>query len=140
MREIRYRGMQMHGTKAGRWLYGSLIVCESADKGYTHSIYDPCAPLQSSLSGFIYVDPKTVGQLTGRHDKNGTPIYGGDILTWHDPPVYWEVKWDEEWLGWHVVAHIKEYGEVDEGRLANKRNIEVIGNIHQNAELLEDKS
>ena len=88
---------------------------ESKDYGYT------C----------IEVIPETVGQYTGVTDKNDTKIFEGDIVTM---PSYHGGK--------HKTVVYFKNGKfaVDGSNYSFKdicpRNMEVIGNIHDNPELL----
>ena len=130
MREILFRGKITEPCKyQGQWLEGfygegdglSLIAIQESN----------------GLNGF-FCDPLTVGQYTGLTDKNGTRIFEGDILEGDlednlDPGAKWRsvVVWEK--FGWnckegHVSLPIDEF---------DIKESEVIGNIHDNPELME---
>lgn len=130
MREMLFRGKiielcQYHG----QWLEGFYGV----DDG------KPLIAIQQNngLNGF-FCDPLTVGQCTGLKDRNGTRIFEGDILEGDlednlDPGAKWRnvVVWEK--FGWnckegHVSLPIDDF---------DIKECEVIGNIHDNPELME---
>lgn len=78
-REIKFRGktLKQHTIDgkvipAGTWIYGYYYKYHDS-----HRIIMP-AYLQSQIA--LDVDPHTVGQFTGRYDKNNTPVYEGDVI------------------------------------------------------------
>ena len=79
----------------------------------------------------------TLEQYTGLKDKNGKEIYEGDILTWagHYIGDYWQkvnigkVYYDE---GSYDVENSGD----DFWSLVKNHKVEIIGNIHENPELL----
>ena len=90
---------------------------------------------------WAYVDPATVGQFTGMLDKNGREIYEGDIIKIVE-------KFDDEnvYTGNGVVCFEEGIYELQNGKhfaylgwLMHNDDIklEVIGNIHDNPELLK---
>lgn len=75
----------------------------------------------------------TVERFTDLKDKNGTEIYEGDILIddTGEPIEYWVVKFSDG-------GFIGECAGVAEA-LFELTQLEVVGNIHENPELLEEK-
>lgn len=136
MREILFRGKR-HDN--GNWIYGSLY--ERVGERYIIPL-----PIITSKSK---VDPESVGQFTGLVDKNGKKIFEGDILTiarkmdgmgtYYVPtlasPVNVEVKWDFCGWMWETLCEDKRYLHFPEAWCHFE--CEVIGNIHDNPELLE---
>ena len=116
MRDIKFRGKQ----RDGKWVYGDYSKSE-----YNYFI-------KSSA-----VIPETIGQYTGLK-ANGAMVYEGDIIsyTWDNPenpydpnieiqPVFWE----------NGCFYIGD--ESIEILLDDPEGYEVIGNIHDNPELLQ---
>ena len=77
------------------------------------------------------VDPATVGQYTGLTDKNGKRIFEGDIV---DVDGYaYACRWDGGNVEFGLYNKYESIGIAYIGTF----NIEIIGNIHDNPELLE---
>lgn len=141
MREILFRGKRVDN---GKWIYGNYCYAELIDKsGYEHVIIEQ--PAEGETQRVI---PESVGQYTGLTDKNGTKIFEGDIISipfeedrspWEKNCIYYEngeVYFCAEHHGWYVrfydydTLSLWEYDDLD---------IEVIGNIHDNPELLKER-
>jgi hypothetical protein len=76
----------------------------------------------------VVLDDMTLMQYTGLKDKNGKEIFEGDVTTSEigDEPmavVFWEGCFCHKWPDGN-------------GHIFNPKNIEIIGNIYENPELL----
>ena len=125
IREVIFRGKR---TDNGKWVKGYLYITHIG----AHEIgsYDA----EINIERFTFdVIPETVGQYTGLTDKNGVRIFEGDIvsLVKHDGLIY-------------KVVYVPCRYELVNSKGVNcfvldiykSENIEVIGNIHDNPELL----
>ena len=126
MREYKFRAKSV---KTNEWVYGSLLRDEIQKKYY----------IVDNESGVgKEVDENTIGQYTSLKDKNGVKIYKGDILKYSDEDTaivvfnekysYFMVKPIQDfYFDSDVLGHTIEYNQV-----------EVIGNIYDNPELLKE--
>ena len=81
------------------------------------------------------VKPETVGQYTGRNIGE-QKVFEGDILQ-NSTGVY-IVCWDEKFLQWHVVNKKgNECFNLNTLLTDEKRPCKLIGNVHDNPELLK---
>ena len=146
MREILFRGK----TDEEKWEYGVPITV-------VHNCYRKTVEITKSIEIETEFDfsrdidheeviPETIGQYTGLTDKNGTKIFEGDIVKAH--------------ITQNAYTHTKKYEGVYEVKYHDKNcyfylakqgnnllfdcnweycvsKIEVIGNIHDNPELLK---
>lgn len=113
---------------------GAQVYCYLDDRG-----------AKGSKECFYDGDGLTLEQFTGLKDANGKEIYEGDILAWHSN-IYRKHDWVGLVLyrgaGFAVQESDKSYSSPEWLDCACRKDaniIEVIGNIHENPELLEDK-
>lgn len=131
MREILFRGKRIDN---GKWVYGYYAPCCLGRF--------PCSPcIVPDPDGIwepIEVDPFTIGQYTGLTDKNGKEIFEGDIISVPGskkpglPGIVIFHQLDAKYIlfrqrySYLNLINVNEWGYV-------------IGNIHDNPELLKDK-
>ena len=132
MREILFRGK----TEKGEWVEGLLWK----KKYNTDKIFISCFPDHDDNEEVFPVKPETVGQYAGRTDKNGKKIFEGDIVTGlflHSRPVNgvtafrdgsFGLLWDR--AGAETFTPFTSMCNVE---------YEMIGNIHDNPELLNER-
>lgn len=137
MIEILFRAKR---TDNGGWIEG-FYTCFNGDE---HRIY---TGYSETDCGDYYPDwfnvlPETVGQFTGLTDKNGKLIFEGDIV---------DVEYDIQYVGvtaeriglFEVVFYdgcfMKDRPGDGMYHFIPSDRCEVVGNIHDNPELLEDK-
>lgn len=125
MREIKFRAKEI-GSE-GKWRVGDLHI--TATKPHIHS-----------LSNKYLIKIETIGQCTGLYDKNRKEIYEGDIVKYIS-----YAKEDVGYIGFHarsasfrVIAKHTDFGIGNRGGL-HELQLEVIGNIYDNPELLKQK-
>ncbi len=159
-REIKFRGKSL---KTGEWVYGLLHKCigKAKLKGW-EMVKGKCNPVinEASIDRWwiliprmpedydwdlrdtfspILVNPNTVGQFTGLYDKNGKEIYEGDIVdAWSAGSHLTNgiIKWglcrffignEPPSIIWSLTSNSENKDEL----------LEVVGNIHDNPELLK---
>jgi len=150
MREILFRGKVEDDFfsdsgkliyKKGEWVYGYLAnpdvivggICDM-DENYI------------SFDWWVTVDPITVGQYTGLTDKNRKKIFEGDIVRTKDGDIK-KIIYKDYWGAFGVQygllfdkesgKHVKAHGGLSHF-YGDSQFYEVIGNIHDNPELLEE--
>lgn len=123
MRDIEFRGKR---TDNGEWVYGYVAeaTIAGANGGRTETVIYP------EPEWLWIVDSSTVGQYIGLKDKNGTKIFEGDIVLLKGDEDPYQVVFDESCFQvysdsvCYVMDNFYDY------------EIEVIGNIYDNPELL----
>ena len=137
MREILFRGKT---TDRGEWVQGCYT--ETLRYNNLHWIWDG--------KNHFTVNPDTIGQYTGLTDKNGKKIFEGDIV---ESPIGRKAvvsfgtykpcstKDSDDFECWKLTLLAKNEGETKLECGLGKHCMEymrLIGNIHDNPELLEE--
>ncbi len=131
MRDIKFRG-KSYERPNNDWVYGS-VGYPNTEHPYIRTEHHYCYP----------VDFKTLGQYTGLKDKSGKEIYEGDLLEtegWNPTEGKWkkifEVVFSDAMFC--LRKNDNEYGFFGEreGKDQLQKGI-VVGNIHENPELLD---
>ena len=142
MREILFRGKMDNGE----WVYGSFCMDALEQLNGLCGI-DGFIRLYDNAKGKMQtyeVDRETVGQYTGLIDKNGKRIFEGDIVAqnWYDydeprDDSFGNVEFCEYDCSFSVMDVNKD-GFMPLGRCGSYHwEVEVIGNVHDNQELLK---
>jgi len=142
MREIKFRGQR---TDTKEWVYGNLLKLEtdyftdSNDTGFmwyiiplkTNGSWSKEKLMLKFISPCFEVIPETVGQYTGRKNKDGKEIYDGDICESMDGIFL--VTWNEEKSAFIMVFQDGERLYLEE----MWEDTKIIGNINDTPELIK---
>ena len=132
MREILFRGKSKHN---GEWAEGNLFAQDDVVTilPTPTNIGTGFGGLWWIDDGFDPVDPETVGQFTGLTDKNGVKVFEGDIIR-----VNTDGKNMLGWVSFERSGFHFRFFKTGSALLTEwVQPLEVIGNIHDNPELLE---
>ncbi len=135
-REIIFRGKRIDN---GEWVEGFPYITHGGEHQIRY--YDSESNIENCSHTVI---PDTVGRFTGLTDRNGVKIFEGDIIKWkylcNDHLVY-QVVYEKGTAGFVTRRNFNNRDGIDcysdsvfddDGDMS-----EVIGNIHDNPELLE---
>ena len=124
-REINFRGK----TSKGEWLYGDLIHNRGEVFIAAIGIANPLAKAVDFM-----VDEETIGEFTGLKDKNNKDIYEDDIVTKYNKSFI--CKWIEKFACFAFIENV-ECGEYNYFQECDKDELEIVGNVFDNPELLK---
>ena len=122
--EVKYNGNHLF---AGERVEGSLII-KVTGLHFIHVVETD--NFGNAIREFeVEVIPETVGQFTGLTDKNGVKIFEGDKI---------KTPYFSQYVVDNMVDFIYAFDDFNTGDyFGEKINVEVIGNIHDNPELLK---
>lgn len=133
MREIKFRGKSIEGLMRTKmpFAYGGYV------KRNEEEVYIVQYDSEIQYIDFTKVDPETVGQYTNLKDKNGKEIYEGDILKVksNDGTINLCVKYDTD-MGEYLLVKEEEWEDSLYGCMCFNE-VEVVGNIYENEDLLK---
>ena len=151
MREILFRGKRLDN---GEWVLSGNIIRFIPENGedliFIPALSEPCTCYHDEKDNiiafekgiFYKVDTKTVGQYTGLKDKNGKRIFEGDIVEGHCHSAWshrlqrCDIAYGRN--GFEARNHIDGLdSDYYTYRVLFFKDVVIIGNIHDNPELLE---
>ena len=132
MREILFRGKT---PMTDRWVFGTGLLYDGIN---TWIVNNPIGQAIAFGETKAIVDPETVGQYTGLTDKNGKKIFEGDIVVLYIKGNKTVCKVDfadnvAQFQLWQTNTIPHTPTNLNLGNY----DCEVIGNIHDNPELLK---
>ena len=130
MREILFRGKRADN---GQWVYGF----------YTHELQgghfisaDEGAWYDGPMLSYVEVIPETVGQYTGLDDKNGVKVFEGDVVRYlnsiesgNGVVIFDACAFLFNWIDIDEIDSLLRYFQCS-------KELEVIGNVHDNPEAM----
>ncbi len=138
MREILFKGKRISN---GEWVEGFAIFADNKAFILNNAKVEFDKGFNENRLNFVLIEviPETVGQYTGKTDKNGKKIFEGDI-------VVMNIK------GYNTICKVAWADNVAQFQLWQTNTIphtptalnlgnydcEIIGNIHDNPELLKE--
>lgn len=143
-REILFRGKRKDN---GEWIYGDLRHISDGHGGYILCIVDNTNGRNNDVTD-VEVVLETVGQFTGYCDESQHNAFEGDILSYCSGLNYGVIKYGRYSSPFSIGQDIGFYVEwvSDRDRNIHRKDLgywlsagtaEIVGNIHDNPELLK---
>lgn len=160
MREIKFRGRRIDNEE---WVYGFYYTTEEyvtprIERTVAWIAWTEFTDNGKSFNHKVEVDPATVGQYTGLKDKNGNRIFEGDVAFMdilghglkYNPQNAMTYIIEDNGTGrgmraTHPNLHVEEdrgwfsFWDNESQEIAWVRYLEIIGNIHDNPELIKEQ-
>ena len=148
-RIIKFRGKRIDNKE---WVYGYLYelplpsgdacMILTQDNNHLDNSLEPKYHLAFTLWVDLFlVDPSNVCQYTGLTDKNGRKIYEGDFINYDGSTWGGVVQWHPNGYFFINDSYGKKYPRCDSyrslGDMLDGRPLVIIGNIHNNPDLIE---
>ena len=131
MREIIFKAKR---KDSGEWVEGYYLNIAKINRFICTGKIKLDGAVKGIIAPEMYeIDPDTICQYTGLTDKNGQKIWENDILELQDEDGYFTCVWEEDTArfvmnGDEIIVDFDNYWGYQ---------VEVIGNVFDNAELLE---
>jgi uncharacterized phage protein (TIGR01671 family) len=133
--EYKFRGKRIDN---GEWVIGDLVAVNFIASNNNGEFYsgDGVDYKDGSVwceGNFYEVIPETVGMFIGIKNKNGKDVYKGDVIKREDGIIA-KVEWDNDTASFILKESDGKHWINIKSPL--DRNIEIIGNIYDNSNLL----
>lgn len=127
-REILFKAKR---TDNGEWVEGYYVYCRK--RHYILPLLNEAIGYDEREDEWIEIEPDTICLFTGLSDKNGKKIWENDIVEIASEDGYFLCEWDDDTAryvlnGDGLTADFDNYYGYE---------VEVIGNVFDNPELLE---
>lgn len=129
-RDIKFRAKRLDN---GEWVYGLLWKKHFNSR----ESFISCFPDKDDNETAFRIDPLTLGQYTGLKDKNDKEVYQGDIVNCTSGCPH-EIIWIEAYGGTFFGGMLIWYLSGLKEGYAWSNDEEIIGNIHDNSDLLTE--
>jgi len=134
-----YRGKSGGLERNGQWVYGNLVRgrFEQGDVITFRS--------EDGRHTTVFVDTATIGQCTGKPDRYDKAIFEGDVVlcycsAYDDSPRTRIVRWSDELAMWGCQEPGHDVNTNWDGEPLGDywHTVEVVGNVHDNPELVQE--